>query len=593
MEQGSPSQSALTRERSIKALDGIESLYRSFTITEKVIFLVAGGIFALGTLSLLYKINEQFVVEIPTRGGSLTEGIIGTPRFINPLLATSDADKDLSTLVYSGLLKREASGELVPDLAERYEVSEDGLVYSFVIRNDAKFHDGTPVTADDVEFTVLKAQDDTLKSPRQINWDGVTVNKTGTHEVSFTLKKPYAPFSANLTLGILPKHVWQNFQSDQFPFSSYNIEPVGSGPYKIASVRRSSQGIPVSIKLKANKSYALGEPHISELTFAFYGNDKALQEAIAGGEVESGSNLSPSSAQALADESHIIEAPLTRVFGVFFNQNNKEILAHKALRQALDLSVDKQDIIDNVLMGYGSIATEPLPPSFDAAPAAEAPSEDATSTRLAKIEKAQGLLGKDGWVKNDEGLLESKPKSGASTTLSFSLSTANIPELVDAARHIEGNWKELGISTDIKVFEPSDLNQTVIRPRKYEALLFGMVTGANPDLYAFWHSSQRNDPGLNIALYTNARADKILETMRQANPADVPAQYQEFAAEIAADSPAVFLWSPNFIYAIPEKVHGVELQQITSPSDRFVNIEDWYINTDRVWRIFTTNTNKE
>lgn len=593
MEQGSPSQSALTRRRSIKSLDGIESLYQSFTITEKVIFLIAGGIFALGTLSLLYKINEQFVVEIPAKGGSLVEGIIGTPRFINPLLATSDADKDLSTLVYSGLLKREASGELVPDLAERYEVSEDGLVYSFIIRNDATFHDGTPVTADDIEFTVLKAQDDTLKSPRQINWDGVTVTKTGTHEVSFVLKKPYAPFSANLTLGILPKHIWQNFQSDQFPFSSYNIEPIGSGPYKISSVRRGSQGIPASIKLRANDDYSLGEPHISELTFSFYNNSEALQSALSNGEVESGSNLSPSSAQAIARNTHIIEAPLTRVFGIFFNQNNKEILAHKALRQALDISIDKQDIIDSVLMGYGSVATEPLPPSYDAAFASEPAAADATSTRIANIERAQALLAKDGWVANSDGILEAKPKSGATTTLSFSLSTANIPELVDAARHVEENWKELGVSTDIKVFESSDLNQTVIRPRKYEALLFGMVTGANPDLYAFWHSSQRNDPGLNIALYTNARADKILETMRQANPADASAQYREFAEEIAADNPAIFLWSPNFIYAIPEKVRGAELRQITSPSDRFAEIEDWYINTDKVWKIFTNNKTNE
>lgn len=589
MDQGSPSKSIFTRERRIQSLHKLETIFASFSITEKVVFLVASGIFALCTLSIIHRISEAFVVEIPTRGGSLTEGIIGTPRFINPLLATSDADKDLSAIVYSGLLKREASGELVPDLAERYTVSDDGLTYSFVLRSDAVFHDGTPVTSDDVEFTILKAQDGTLKSPRQASWDGVTVQKTGTHEVSLSLRKVYAPFSSNLTLGILPKHIWQNFQSDQFPFSSYNLEPIGSGPYKISSVKKSSQGIPTSINLKANKSYALGEPYITNLSFNFYSNDRALEEAVAGSEVEGGSNLSPASAQSLSETVRIVEAPLTRIFGIFFNQNNKEILAHKNLRQALNLSIDKQEIIDNVLLGYGSVATEPLPPAPDTT------NVDASSTSAftENLEAANQLLSKEGWVMNPESeILESKPKSGATTTLSFSLSTANIPELVEAAKHIQEDWKAAGVDTDVKIFESSDLNQTIIRPRKYEALLFGMVTGANPDLYAFWHSSQRNDPGLNIALYTNAKADKFLEGMRQASdPAVVSSQYQQFLTEIHTDSPAVFLWSPNFIYAIPEKVQGVELSQITNPSDRFLDIENWYISTDRVWTIFNKDKN--
>ncbi len=589
MDQGSPSKSIFTRERRIESLHKLEAIFASFSITEKVAFLIAAGIFALGTLSIIHQISETFVVEIPTRGGQLTEGIIGTPRFINPLLATSDADKDLSALVYSGLLKMTSTGELVPDLAERYEVSEDGLTYSFVLRTDAVFHDGTPVTTDDIEFTILKTQDGTLKSPRQASWDGVTVQKTGTHEISLVLKKAYAPFSANLTLGILPKHIWQTFQSDQFPFSSYNIEPIGSGPYKITSVRKSNQGIPTSIKLRANKSYALGEPYITDISFSFYPNDKALEDALASNEIESGSNLNPSSAQALSETTRIVEAPLTRIFGIFFNQNNKEILAHRDLRRALDLSIDKQEIIDNVLLGYGSVATEALPP----APTAQPTDASGTSTLSANLEQAKSLFSKEGWTMNsDTGVLESRPKSGATTTLSFSLSTANIPELVEAAGHIKEDWASVGVDADVKIFESSDLNQTVIRPRKYEALLFGMVTGANPDLYAFWHSSQRNDPGLNIALYTNAKADRFLEGMRQAaDPTVLSDQYEQFAKEIEADSPAVFLWSPNFIYAIPEKVQGVGLSQITNPSDRFLDIEKWYISTDRVWTIFNTDTN--
>jgi len=228
------------------------------------------------------------------------------------------------------------------------------------------------------------------------------------------------------------------------------------------------------------------------------------------------------------------------------------------------------------------VANEPLPPATSTEP-----TDKATSSIASDLDKARTILSKDGWKKvSDDGPLELKGKSGT-TTLSFSLSTANIPELVEAAKHIEQDWGAMGAKTDVKIFEPSDLNQSIIRPRKYDALLFGMVTGANPDLYAFWHSSQRNDPGLNIAAYTNAKADKLLESMRQTgDPEAFSSQYQKFAAEIATDSPAVFLWSPSFIYAIPDKVKGVRLGQITNPSDRFLDIESWYIDTDRVWKIF-------
>ncbi len=585
MEQGSTPTGIPNHIRRISGLDRLESIFRSFSITEKAVFLMAAGLFAIGTLSILHKLSDEFTVEIPARGGSLSEGIVGTPRFINPLLATSDADKDLTALVYSGLLKRTAAGVLVPDLAASSSVSDDGLIYSFTIRSDAKFHDGKALTADDVEFTVLKAQDSALKSPRQVSWEGVTVQKTGTHEISFVLKRPYAPFMSNLTLGIVPKHIWQAFQSDQFAFSSFNSDPVGSGPYKVSSVSRSDVGVPTAMTLRANKSYSLGEPFITNLSLNFYANDKALKEAILNGSVEGGSNVSPASATELKDTVRIMEAPLTRIFGIFFNQNNKEILAHKAVRQALSLSIDKQEIIDIVLRGYGSVANEPLPPRTGAFLG-----DTASSTFSRDTDKAQALLAKDGWKLNPTtNILEAKAKSGT-TTLSFSLSTANVPELVDAAKHIEEDWAAAGIQTDVKIFEPSDLNQTVIRPRKYEALLFGMVTGTDPDLYAFWHSSQRNDPGLNVSMYTNARADKLLESMRQtADKAELSAQYRKFADETAIDSPAVFLWSPNFIYAIPAKVKGVSLRQITNPSDRFLDIETWYVDTDRIWEIFNRN----
>lgn len=580
MEQNSPLWRSLARERHVPFLAKIQDIINSFSITEKTLFLVCTALLIGAVLSLAAKVSYSFGSEVPSTGGELVEGIVGTPRFVNPLLAASDADRDLTTLVYSGLLKATPDGTYIPDLAETYTISPDGLIYTFTIRKDAKFHDGVAVTADDVKFTVEKAQDSALKSPRRVNWEGVTVEKTDSNTIVFSLKQPYAPFIGSLTSGILPKHVWQNLESDQIPFSDKNLNAIGSGPYKIDSIKRSKDGIPTEFTLRANSNYALGEPYISKISLKFYSNESNLVSALEGGDIESASNLTPNSAKIVENKTSLLSAPLTRVFGVFFNQNENEILAHKEVRKALSLSIDKENIIESVLLGYGSQANGPLPPTVSH-------TIIGTSTASSSLTEALGVLTAAKWKKNPAtGLVELKGKT-SSSTISITLSTANIPELVESAKKIEENWKSLGAIVDVQVFEPADLNQGVIRPRKYEALLFGIVTGKNADLYPFWHSSQRNDPGLNISMYTNTTADKALERMRVATSTEaVSSQYAVLKEEIDTDAPAAFLWSPDFIYAVPTKLQGVMLGEITTPSDRFIGVSNWYVKTDHVWNVF-------
>lgn len=577
---------AFIRERRVSKFNQLENLFRAFSITEKVFFLLFLGLLGIATLSLLGKISDSYSVTIPHHGGSLVEGVLGTPRFINPLLATSDADRDLSALVYSGLLRATSQGGFVPDLAESYTVSPDGLTYTVIIKKSAQFHDGVSVTADDVEFTVQKAQDATLKSPRRPNWEGVTVKKLDSDTVVFSLKQPYAPFLNNLTLGILPFHIWKNVGSDQIPFSSLNINAIGSGPYVISSLSKSSDGIPTELTLHSNKTYTLGEPYIKQLTFIFFPQEKSLVDALVSGTIESASNISPNGVKNLTEMS-IVRAPLTRVFGIFFNQNENELLAHKEVRKALSLVTDKEHIIETVLHGFATPADGPLPATENMMVS--------TSTASSSLAQAQAVLIKAGWKKNPTtGIFEYKAKgknTTSTTTLALSLSTANIPELVESAKLIEARWTELGAQVDVRVFEPADLNQSIIRPRKYDALLFGLVTGKSADLYPFWHSSQRNDPGLNVALYTNQKADKLLEKMRQSTSTEVTRKaYSDLKTEITADTPALFLWSPDFIYTIPDKLKGVKLGEITTSSDRFSEINTWYVETDRVWNIFVKDT---
>jgi peptide/nickel transport system substrate-binding protein len=171
--------------------------------------------------------------------------------------------------------------------------------------------------------------------------------------------------------------------------------------------------------------------------------------------------------------------------------------------------------------------------------------------------------------------------------LSFSISTGDAPELRQVVSELVKAWQKLGAKIEVLVFETGDLNQNVIRPRNFDALFFGEVVGRDKDLYPFWHSSQRTDPGLNIALYANSQADKFLESARTTtNPDVVEENYRAFVKELKNDIPAIFLYTPSFLYVVPEKIKAVRINSLTVPQDRYLGITDWYIDTDKVWKIF-------
>ena len=196
---------------------------------------------------------------------------------------------------------------------------------------------------------------------------------------------------------------------------------------------------------------------------------------------------------------------------------------------------------------------------------------------------------------NANGVMEKKDKKGAVQTLEFSIATADSPDLKETADLIKSQWQKIGAKVTVKVFEYGDLYQNIIATRKYDALLFGESVGKDLDLYAFWHSSQRNSPGLNVALYVNSKVDTLLESARTTTDDDAKAKiYSQFESIIQADVPAIFLYSPEFIYIVPNRVHGMNLESVTVPSDRFYGINKWYVATDSVWKIFdsTASTSK-
>lgn len=251
------------------------------------------------------------------------------------------------------------------------------------------------------------------------------------------------------------------------------------------------------------------------------------------------------------------------------------------------MAVDRTEIINTALNGYGVPISGPLP--FE---------NSSTTNKTANLSLAKSLLEKSGWVKNSaSGIYEKKGPKNTLQILSFDLMTADTQDLKQTAQILKEAWTKLGVKVEIKIFDASELYQNIIRPRKYDALLFGQLIGKDRDLYAFWHSSQRNAPGLNVAMYTNSKADTILEFIRGSGDQEKnQIKYKEFEQIIKNDVPAIFIYSPDFIYILPKTINNEAIlnqnippkiiNNITNPQDRWNSVTDWYINTEKIWKIF-------
>lgn len=538
----------------------LSSLFYEFSLFERLLVIVASVFLILASFSMVVRLNNQFVIEIPKEGGELREGMIGSPRFVNPVLATSDTDRDVSKLLYSGLMQVNSKGELVPDLAESYTVSEDGLTYYFKIKDDAVFHDGTHVTTEDIIFTISKTQDPAIKSPKRPNWDGVHVEKINEKEIEFTLSAPYAPFIYNTTLGILPKYKWQNITNEEFPFTSLNTNVIGSGPYEIKKIQRDENEIITSYELASFSKYTIKKPYISKIFVHFYKTEEDLILAFNKNQVDAIHSISPKNISSLKLKGEqVVQLPYSRIFALFFNQNKSPLLTDKTVRHALDVSIDRNNLIDSILQGYATPLYSPLT-LFS----------PQTQEQVYGIEEAKKIL--------------------AETDLSnasLKISTSNVPELIAVGEKISNIFNEIGIKTELQIHDTTELTGSVIRPREYEVILFGNVINKDLDYYAFWHSSQRNDPGLNLSSYANINSDKALEGARASVTTEekIPL-LQKFEKEVINDVPAVFLYSPDFIYIVPQIVKAQFPQIIVTSSDRFAQVHEWYIETEKVWKIF-------
>lgn len=534
------------------------------------------AVFVASTFSWAALFYYSKTKAIPAYGGEYIEGIVGQPVYINPILSQSnDVDADIVQVVYSSLLKYDKQGNLIPDLTESYEVSDDKTTYTFHLRHGVTWHDNQPFNANDVLYTVNLISDPAYKSPLRSSWQGVETNLVDDYTINFRIRTPYAGFFHNLTFGILPKHIWETVEPENFHLTELKLEPIGTGPYKYSTFQKDSKGNILSYKLVANPNYFEGKPYISKLTFNFYTDEGAALDAFNRKEIMGINSLSSQKTTQIKNKksSLVHKFNIPRYFSVFINQTKSVPLANDEVREALSWATNRQEIIDKVLAGNGNPVYSPILPGMIGY------REDLEHSTF-DLDKANKILDDKGWTRGDDGI---RAKSG--TPLVINMITTDWDELSQTAEILKSQWEKIGARVNVSTNSISDVQQNHIRPREYEALLFGQVTGADPDPYSFWHSSQKKDPGLNLALFGGNDSDKLIEDGRiEGNLEKRTQDYVDFQKLIIKEQPAIFLYSPFYIYPVNKSVQGMDATILVSPSKRFSDINHWFLKTKRIWK---------
>lgn len=575
---------SVSKQQTFPSLRQWKQLPRVLDIQEKKILFISLSICFLSVVFLVGGYVVTHRVEVPTVGGEYTEGLVGTPQFINPLYSSSsDVDADITSLVYSGLMTWDQDDGLILDLADSLEISEDHRTYTFHIRDDAKWHNGDSIRASDVVFTINSIQNTSYRSPHAVSFAGIYVAELDEKTVQFVLEEAFAPFLPTLTVGILPARLWQQIPAKNAPLASLNLEPVGSGPYRFEKFSIDKNGNIRSYTLTRNKDYYGNVPLVETVTFKFYANAQAAINALKNKNVE-GISFIPSDLVGEIEEEKlvtILRPSIPRTTILYFNLEASPILEDSDIRRAIALSVNKQEILDEVLNGFGNIIYGPI---LEGSIGYHAEIEKLEEN----LDEANALLDETNYTWAEGAAYRSVDTDDDEeevNELSFVITTVNQGEFINTAEKISSQLARVGIRVDIDVVPSESFYDSTMKNRNYEALLTAIQLGIDPDPYPFWHSSQISAPGLNLARYTNRNADTLLEEARlTTDEGERALKYQEFQDILMEDMPAIFLYQSTYTYAIATKIQDVSIDRLYTPSDRFTNIADWYIKTKKAIR---------
>lgn len=550
-------------------------LPRLLTTREKLLGSLLLLVFLSSSVLLVFRLVGRFTNPLPAQGGSYTEGVIGTPQYVNPLFASgNDADDDLIRLIYAGLFRFNKEHYVVPDLAESLSVNPEGTEYVVTLKPNLRWSDGQPLTVDDILFTFALIQDPTFKSPLYSSFRSVTLDRVDDRTVKFTLKKPLAPFLSSLTVGIIPEHKWSDVQSTNARLNKLNLEPVGAGPYRVREFRYDATGAIRLYRLEANPSYHDSSPFITTITLRFYPDAVSALEALDGNKLEGLSFVTPEDLTAVKGGGRQIRRlRLPRYTAVFFNEKKKPQLKTGELREALAIAIDRPALVSEVTMGTGEVINGPLPQGFPGSTPAEL-------VRTFDPGRARELLDKAGWTMGEDGF-----RHKGEETLEIGLTTSDRLDYTRAADIIKRAWEAIGVKTTVTITPASRISRDVIQPRNYDTILFSQVIGADPDPYPFWHSSQERDTGLNLAIFFKKETDKLLEEARATQSlAERTDKYAEFQKQLNEALPAIFLYQPSYLYVQPKRIKGFQLTSLLDPADRFTDSTQWYIKSKRKFR---------
>ncbi|MBI5306075.1 peptide ABC transporter substrate-binding protein [Candidatus Wolfebacteria bacterium] len=514
---------------------------------------------------------------VPVSGGEYAEGIIGQPSFINPVLAISDADRDLSEIVFDDLA----------DLAESYKPDqsgkEAGKIWRYRLKENLKWHDNEKITSDDIIFTIELIQNPDIYSPLAQNWQGITVSRISEIEVEFRLPSPYVFFKATLEdLKIIPKHIFSKIPAVNLRLSNYNLEPIGSGPYKYASFHKKSDGYIDLYEFIRNENYFGKKSYLGKFNFVFFDSDGEMMKAFNAGDIDGLEISNPRDVSKIFFPNKISSLGMYKYYAIFFNPYAHLAFKDKNVRMALNLSVNKNEIVDDIFNKEALPIGGPLVNDIFGSPL-----ENNNFSNEYSLEKASQILEKNGWVLNSQNI-RSKKIGKDIIELEFNLIVPDIEFLKEIADRVSENWQKIGAKANIQVFSLSDINSQIIKTRNYQFIIFGNILGRVPDLFSFWHSSEKFYPGFNLALYENKTVDKLIKSTRsdfdEKNQKENILKIQSLIIE---DQPAVFIFSPKYLHAHKKTLFGFEdggRKYISFLSERLKNAENWYVKTARVFK---------
>jgi len=519
------------------------------------------------------------ILSQPSSGGIYSEGLIGSLGRLNPLLDWNNpSDRDVDGLIFSGLIKLDSRGLPQPDLAESWGATPDGTVYNFTLRSDAVWQDGTPVTSDDVIFTIGLIKSSSF-FPQDIKdlWNQITVTKLDEQNLKFTLPEPFAPFLDYLTFGLLPKHILASAPANQLASANFNISPIGSGPYKFDHFLVEN-GHVTGIVLTLNGKYYGQKPYIQQVVFRYYPDSKSAYDAFRQGEVLGVSQLtSDVLPAALADPNLMVyTSSLPQMSIVLLNLNNNQVTFFQDanIRRALMLGLNRDYIISAFLKGEGVVADGPILPGSWA-------HYDGIEHIGYDPDAAVSLLKQEGYViPSSGGTVRSKSNQSLDFTLLYPQDTLH----TEIAKVIQQDWAQIGVQANLQGVPYNQLISNSLTSRSYEAALvdLNLARTPDPDPYPFWHQAEATG-GQNYSQWDNRAASEYLEQARTETDFTVRARlYRNFQVVFTKDLPSLPLYYPVYNYGVSSQVHGVQIPMpLFDTSNRLSFITDWYLVTRR------------